>query len=290
MKPQAVRFAPLVPEYARRHPVCPNRWASIAVWLMVLCVSLREPSRADGASEPEPGKPSEQTYQVRWLPGANIVLDGRADETAWKEAAVEKRFTFPWKKVPAPATEFRALCDGASFFFHFRVRDADIVVLDRLGDEGDAVFEDRAEMYLSRDDQMKDYYCFEVDSRGRAFDYHASFYRQLDPKWNFKGLETKAAPLSDGYEIEGRIPLKSLKALGFPAIRPGVKIRAGIYRAQFSHDRSGKPVEQKETLHNLGRKIEGPPPIEEWISWVDPKTREPDFHVPASLGWLEFGR
>ena len=67
-----------------------------------------------------------------------------------------------------------------------------------------------------------------------------------------------------------------------------MKIRCGLYRAEFSHDRSGRPVVQKESLHNLGRKVEGPPPIEEWISWVDPKTKEPDFHVPASLGWLEF--
>jgi hypothetical protein len=94
--------------------------------------------------------------------------------------------------------------------------------------------------------------------------------------------------LSEGYEIEGRIPLRSLAALGFPAIQPGVKIRCGLYRAEFSHDRSGRIVEQKESLHNLGRKVEGPPPIEDWISWVDSKTKEPDFHVPASLGWLEF--
>ena len=58
----------------------------------------------------------------------------------------------------------------------------------------------------------------------------------------------------------------------------------------MSHDRSGRVVEQKETLHNLGRKVEGPPPIEEWISWVDPKREEADFHVPATLGWLEFAK
>ncbi len=44
---------------------------------------------------------------------------------------------------------------------------------------------------------------------------------------------------------------------------------------------------QRESIHNLGRQLEGPPPIEAWMSWVDPKTEEPDFHVPTSLGWLE---
>lgn len=243
-----------------------------------------------GGSEPAPGKPSEQTYRVRWMPGAKVVVDGRADETAWKEAAVEKGFSFPWKEARAPKTEFRALCDGTDLYFTFRVTDADVVVLEKLRDEEDAVFEDRVEVYLSRDDELKDYYCFEVDSRGRAFDYRGAYYRRLDTKWNFPGLETRGRPTADGYEVEGRIPLKSLAALGFPPIRPGVKIRCGLYRAEFSHDRSGRVVEQKESLHNLGRKVEGPPPIEEWISWVDPKTQEPDFHVPASLGWLEFGR
>ncbi len=197
---------------------------------------------------------------------------------------------FPWKQSPAPETEFRALCDGTDLYFAVRVRDADIVVLDTLRDEEDEVFEDRMEIYLSRDDQMNDYYCFEVDSRGRVFDYRGSFYRKLDTTWKFKGLQAKGRPVYKGYEIEGRIPLKSLKALGFPTVQPGVRIRCGLYRAEFSHDRSGRVVEQKETLHNLGRKVEGPPPIEEWISWVDPKLKKPDFHVPATLGWLEFVR
>ena len=174
-----------------------------------------------------------------------------------------------------------------ALYFNFRVQDPDIVVLDRLRDEEDEVFEDRVEVYLSLDDQMKDYFCFEVDSRGRIFDYRASFYRKLDTKWNFPGLEASAAPLPNGYEVEARIPLKSLESLGFPKLRPGTKIRCGLYRAEFSHDRSGRKVEQTATLHNLGRKLEGPPPIEQWISWVDPNRPDPDFHVPATLGWLE---
>ena len=236
------------------------------------------------------GQGSLQTCVAHRLPAGQIVLDGRANEPAWTQAAVERRFIFPWKQAPAPATEFRALWDDANFYFTFRAQDADIFVLDRLRDEQDAVFEDRVEIYLCRDERMKNYFCFEVDSRGRAFDYRAQFYRRFDSSWNFPGLETKASPLPDGYEVEGRIPLKSLVALGFPAARPGVRIRCGLYRAEFSHDRSGRPIAQRESLHNLGRQIEGPPPLEEWMSWVDPKTKEPDFHVPASLGWLEFTR
>ena len=238
----------------------------------------------------EAGKGSEQTYRVRWLPAAKIEPDGRAAEPAWKEAAAEKRFVFPWKQAPDPGTEFRALCDGRNLYFHFRVRDADIVVLDELRDEEDAVLEDRVEIYLSLDEGMKKYFCIEVDSRGRVFDYSGAYYRRLDPKWNLEGLAAAGAPLPDGYEVEGLIPLVRLAALGFPKLGPGARIRFGMYRAEFSHDRSGKPAEKRESIHTMGRQAAGPPPIEEWLSWVDPKTKEPDFHIPATLGWLEIAR
>ena len=271
-----------------------ERWPGIprgnARWLLALSVLAGAVDAAGPARPVHParGGGSDQTYLVHRLPAAGIALDGRADEPAWAQAAVEKRFTFPWEKKPVPTTEFRALWDQTNFYFSFRVQDSDIVVLERLGDEQDAVFEDRIEVYLSRDERMQNYFCFEVDSRGRVFDYQASSYRRFDPKWNFPGLETKAVLFPGGYAVEGRIPLKSLTALGFPAVGPGVKIRCGLYRAEFSQDRSGRPVAPRETQHNLGRQVQGPPPLEAWMSWVDPETKEPDFHVPASLGWLEF--
>jgi len=239
------------------------------------------------AEAPPPGKCSEQTYRVQWQKEINIILDGHADEPAWMKAVLEKHFVFPWKQAPAPATEFRALCDEQHLYFSFKVQDRDIIVLENLKDEEDEVLEDRVEVYLCLDEKMKDYLCFEIDSRGRVFDYRGSYYRRFDTKWKLDGIETKAAPLPDGYEIEGRIPLKSLTALGLPELRSGTKILCGIFRAEFSHDRSGKPVEKKESIHNLGRRTDGPPPLEEWISWVDPQIKEPDFHIPASLGWLE---
>ncbi len=274
----------------RKQAVLAANLAVVATLLVVAGVGAKEPAAVGRPTSPPPGKASGQAYRVRWLPGAKIALDGRAQERVWGKAAADKRFVFPWKQAKAPKTEFRALCDGTSLYFTFRVQDADIVVLDQLRDEQDQVFEDRVEVFLALDDQMKDYYCIEVDSRGRVYDYRGSYYRKLDANWRFEGLQTKAAPLPKGYEVEGRIPLESLTALGFPVIRPGVRIRCGLYRAEFSHDRSGRPVEQQESVHNPGRKLDGPPPIEEWISWVDPKTREPDFHVPASLGWLDFVR
>ena len=135
---------------------------------------------------------------------------------------------------------------------------------------------------------MEDYYCLEIDSRGRVLDYRGSYYRQLDMKWRCEGVKAAGATFDKGYTVEGRLPLTTFALMGYHGgPQPGARILCGLYRAEFSHNRSGKPVEQRETIHNRGRKPNGPPPIEEWISWIDPKTPEPDFHVPSSLGWLE---
>jgi hypothetical protein len=232
-------------------------------------------------------RPSDLTYPVRYVPQAGIVVDGRADEPDWALAHVEHRFAFPWKQAAAPRTEFRALCDAAFLYFTFRVHDEDIVLLDALRDKQDVVLEDRVEMFFSLDDRMTEYFALEVDPLGRTYDYRASYYRKLDPTWSWPGLETCGTLQEQGYEVEGRLPLASFETLGFPPLQPGLKIRCGLYRAEFSHDRSGRPPVREDSIHTQGRRGAGPPPIEEWISWVDPGTPEPDFHVPSSLGWLE---
>jgi len=260
--------------------------------LALLCLAgAPAPEPAAPATLPAPprvqGRPSDETYRVRHVPGVRIQLDGRADEPAWSRAQVLRRFGFPWKKAPAPATEFRALCDDRYLYFTFRVHDEDMVVLEKLRDEEDAVLEDRVELCFARDDRMKEYYWVEIDSRGRAFDYRAEYYRRFEPKWNWKGFEAKASQIEKGYVVEGRIPLAGFEELGFGHLRPGTKIRFGLYRAEFSHDRSGRAEAQRESIHTRGRKLDGPPPVEDWMSWIDPGTEEPDFHVPASLGWME---
>ncbi len=234
-----------------------------------------------------PRRVSDQTYRARYQPKLAIQLDGRLDEPAWLQANVEKGFIFPWKKQAPPATEFRALCDDTHLYFSFHVTDDDIVVVDKFRDEEDAVFEDRVELYFCPDDQMKNYFNAEIDSLGRPFDYRGSYYRRLDSKWTLDGLQAKGTRWQHGYTVEGRIPLASLQALGFPRLQPGVRIRWGLFRAEFSHDHSGRPVVQRESIHNRGRTFDGPPPLQAWMSWVDPHTEEPDFHVPTSLGWLE---
>jgi uncharacterized membrane-anchored protein len=240
--------------------------------------------------------PNERSYRVQYVPNATVKLDGSLSEPAWQRANVERDFVFPWKKAEVPPTEFMAFYDDQFFYFAFRAVDADIVTLDKLRDKRDVVFEDRVEIFVSRDNEMKDYYCLEMDPRGRTFDYQMAYYRKMDEKWRCEGLETVGVKTDNGYIVEGRMPLTTLAKMGNRELRSpaerhpleGAKLLCGLYRAEFSHDPNGKPAAPEKSLHHGDRSAPGIPPIEEWISWIDPKTPEPDFHVPSSLGHLEF--
>lgn len=272
----------------KRHGLVCIAFVALAVMAPMVWAVDAEPVDApplrDAASWPLSG----QAYAVRFLPAAVIRVDGRRDEPAWEKADVERGFCFPWRHEEAPATEFRAVCTDHHLAFMFRAHDDDIVVLDALREEEDVILEDRVEMLFAVDDRLGRYGCIEIDSRGRVFDYAGAYYRRFDPSWRFVGAEIAALPLDGGYLVEGRIPLESLEKLGLPRLKPGVQVRCGLYRAEFSHDTSGGPAKPPaDLLHTHGRSVDGPVPIQDWISWIDPGTSQPDFHVPSSLGLLE---
>lgn len=234
-----------------------------------------------------PQRPTGKTYEVRYVPPGQITIDGRSDEPAWSKAHVERGFRFPWKKSPAPSTEFRALWNDQNLYFSFRVHDEDMVVLDQLKEKLDAVLEDRVELYFARDEKLDDYFGVEIDPRGRVLDYRGAYYRRMDYGWTLPGLEAKGMPLPQGYLVEGRIGAAGMAAMGLPRLTAGARICAGLFRAEFSHDRSPGAAARHGSFHTQGRQAAGPPPIEEWISWNDPGTVEPDFHVRTALGYLK---
>lgn len=199
------------------------------------------------------------------MPKAEITINGVLDEPAWAEANVERGFSFPWLDQPAPATEFRACCDDEFFYFAFKVHDEDIVVDEHAEGTDVVIAEDRVELFFARDEALAEYFCLEIDPLGRVHDYVASYYRKFDRSWRCEGLRVGTSPLEQGYVVEGAIPLATLKSLGLPAMRVGNELLVGVFRAEFSHG-------------------PGPDPIENWISWVHPKTEQPDFHVPGAMG------
>lgn len=200
-------------------------------------------------------------------------IDGSADDEVWSTVQdISGSFHYPWEAKEAPVTVFKSYNDGTNLYFLFEVTDPDVIVDSEWKDDESTVdVEDRAELFFAGGPVDKPgatgmplYYGVEVDPDGRVHDYSVEYYRKFDGTWNLEGMETAGQTTDSGYVVEGMIPLKSLKDLGL--INSDNVMRTGVYRAEFTTNPDGDE------------------PIMEWISWVNPKTEAPDYHVDSSFG------
>ncbi|MCB0628902.1 MAG: carbohydrate-binding family 9-like protein [Saprospiraceae bacterium] len=196
------------------------------------------------------------------------VLSGHGDDPLWEIAEVLTDFTYPWRKEKAPATEFRALWDGAWFYFRYRAADDTVISKQEGRGERDVVNSDRVEIFFKSDDRMDPYYSLEMDALGRVLDTEGRFYRKVDFNWNWpEGHLKLIASIDDkGYWVEGAISLESLRQLGM--YRDDHLLRTGLYRGEYQYAADGEVLVK-------------------WISWVIPDSEKPDFHIPSSFGILE---
>lgn len=207
-----------------------------------------------------------QEYHVRFVPGSAIRPDGTNDEEAWADAGEIRSFCNPWNREVSPETSLSMLRDEKYLYFFFNVLDDEIIKASGFRQERDIEKGDRVELFFSADKDMRQYYCFEIDPEGRTLSYAAQHYRKMNFDWDVPaGYKVAARARPGGYSVEGAIPLEFLDGL-----KQGDEIFFGGYRAEFSLEDSAL--------------------VENWLTWVDPGTASPDFHVPASLGKLRLGR
>ncbi|NOU59735.1 carbohydrate-binding family 9-like protein [Marinifilum caeruleilacunae] len=205
-------------------------------------------------------------YQVNKIT-ETLAIKGEARSLFWDKAEVLSDFSLAWNSEHAQATEFRALYNDQHFFFRFDVEDDHVLTFIEQDHKLEVVDSDRVEIFFRKNDQLKPYYCLEMDARGRVLDYEANYYRDFDYEWNWPGdLDVKASENSKGYVVEGAISLQSLRNLG---ILKENKIEAGLYRGFCTH--------LPDKNRGAGFK---------WISWVKPDSAKPDFHIPSSFGVL----
>lgn len=215
-------------------------------------------------------------YDVVKRSGAEVFMDGIANDLVWNDVpAINGEFLYPWEAVEAPRTVFKAFHDGTTFYFSFVCVDPEVLLEKEFkGERATVDPEDRVELFFApapidqpMDYKLPTYYAVEVDADGRVHDYSMVYYRNLDSSWNMPGLKTVGRLMTDGYSVEGFIPLDSLRELGL--LKKDGTMRTGVYRAEF--------------FRKAGGGID-----EHWISWVDPKTPVPDYHVDSSFGVFRF--
>ncbi len=184
----------------------------------------------------------------------------------WSVATRLSDFSCPWQATKPAPTEFRALHDEQRLRFRFDC--VDHVVLGAVKTRKSACSAPiRVEIFLTPDLALTPYFCLEMAARGEVYGYRAETYRKFDDAFEWQGLQLEVSGEGSRYSVAGSLPLTTLRELR--VLKPGTHdFFAGLYRAEFSRLPDG-------SVHRG------------WMSWVDPRTAKPDFHVASSFGVFE---
>ena len=125
------------------------------------------------------------------------------------------------------------------------------------------------EIFFTEDKNLHNYYCVEIGPKGHVLDYQASTYRKFNTDWDCPGLDVATMTSDDGYVVEAKIPRQTLVDLKLSNEEFDAPILTGLFRAEFSFNSNGNVSEN-------------------WISWVDPRSQEPDFHLPSAFRQIQF--
>jgi hypothetical protein len=206
-------------------------------------------------------------YLVKHVEHPDVSLLDRSVTAKWETVTALTDFSYPWEKEEAPSTVFKSTHDNKWLYCNFRITDKDIRVFVKTNIKEEVLHGDRVELFFKRDEKMDEYYCLEIDPCGRVYDYRAAHYRKFEPMWAWPSghLKVETRQGEDGYEVAIAISLESLEDLG---LLSNGRLQAGLFR--------GKCISLSAENQNM-----------KWISWVNPNSETPDFHIPSAFGVLE---
>ena len=162
----------------------------------------------------------------------------------------------PWDGLD-DVTRFRCFADEERFYFYYEVMDSTLTLIDPYEGERTVDYEDRVEIFFSKDSLMTNYYCAEIDPLGRRMDYASSYKHPLDYEWDFKTMRQSGNLTDEGYMVTGSVSIEELKEYGVD-LAGGFYM--GVFRADFHADGSVN-----------------------WYSAVETDDESPYFHKPDVL-------
>ena len=204
------------------------------------------------------------TYNVNLIEKNQLNISGKGDDTLWNNAAILDNFISPWNTDKASEIIFKALWDRENLFFNFTVFDTEIHI-EKKDDSVESIGNsDRVELFFRPDDSLNPYYCLEIDTCSRIMDFIAYPNSNFDFNWDWpqNNLKVKSSINADSFIVEGSISIKSLKR--FNLINNNI-IETGVFRAKYKKT-------QNKTFEPT------------WITWVNPNTETPNFHISSSFG------
>lgn len=159
-----------------------------------------------------------------------IVIDGQADEAAWKQAETIDRFTLPWlrdNERPAKTkTIARLLWDDEYLYFFADLEDHDLYA-DVKEHDGMTWDNDVFELFFKPSDKKHGYYEFQASAAGTQMDMFlpsrgSGGYKRWkaahDFDWQVKvvrqGSLNDVSDRDEGWQVEGRFPWKDFQPTG----------------------------------------------------------------------------
>jgi hypothetical protein len=204
------------------------------------------------------------SYKVNLIEKNQLNISGKGDDNLWNKAAILDNFISPWNTDEKSEIIFKALWDREKLFFNFTVFDTEIYI-EKQDDSFECIGNsDRVELFFRPDDSLNPYYCLEIDTSGRIMDFIAYPNKKFDFNWNWpkNNLIVKTSINTDSFTVEGSISIESLKS--FNLIKNNT-IETGVFRAKYKKN-------QNESFEST------------WITWTNPNTETPNFHIASSFG------
>jgi hypothetical protein len=216
------------------------------------------------------GPPS---YTVQRAAG-KIVVDGKLDEAAWREAPpVELLFAWEAQTGAKQKTRVKLLWDAEYLYAGFACEDADIVA--HFDKRDDPTYRDDAvEIFLNPNPKQNFYYGLEMNAQAVLYDYFYAWPHLLIKRVDFSGVQLAThivgtlnvtGDKDEGWQLELAIPWRNFEELG-----AGRGPKAG-----------------DEWTANLNRWY-GVEPARRLSVWADTKMARPTPHQPERFGRLKF--
>ncbi len=178
-----------------------------------------------------------------------IVIDGRLDDAAWREAELIAGFYLPWLGRAAPtarrATRARLLWNRAYLYFSADMDDRDLFA-DLVEHDGDIWNNDVFELFFQPAADKPGYFEFEINAAGTVFDMFvpartgsiAGLRRahpfHVEARVAHRGTLNQRTDLDQGWTVEGRIPWSDFLPAGG---RPQVDERWKFALCRYDYDR-----------------------------------------------------
>ena len=234
------------------------------LFVVLLLGLLAGPLRAQSDPNPNDNVPLAQASEYAcYFTEGPIVIDGKADEAAWKVAQPVNDFTMAWarngKTKPVTATAAQLLWDREHLYFFATMEDTDLYA-DVSQHDGVTWDNDVFELFFKPADDKPGYYEFQVNAAGTTMDVFfprrgaGGFGRfKSDGEFDFPvkvvldGSLNKWSDKDKGWQVEGRLSWKDFARSGGRP-NPGEVWKYTLCRYDYSVDFEGPALSTSATM------------------------------------------